>query len=205
MQMNDTTVDCYANDAESSRDYMLITIYTTLMSITIGGNLLVIIAFATDAALRAIANYWIVSLSLTDIFVSITAMPLQVCAHVTHTLCVGQLWQLYHYNRWTLGERVCDMFIVFDVLSCTCSIYHLLLISLDRYLCVRFPVQYPRARSGPRALAAIACVWLFCICLATPRLFKWKVIRVPHVFHTQPARGRTNHPIAIAYSVTSRT
>jgi hypothetical protein len=80
--MNDTgTVDCYADGgAESSRDYTLITIYTTLMCITIGGNLLVITAFATDAALRAIANYWIVSLSLTDIFVSTTAMPLQVCA-----------------------------------------------------------------------------------------------------------------------------
>lgn len=60
------------------------------------------------------------------------------------------------------------------MLCCTCSIYHLALISLDRYLCVRFPIAYPTLRTSPRTILAIFLTWVWCAILAMPRLFGWK-------------------------------
>lgn len=52
--------------------------YCTLICVTVSGNLLVILAFTKEPTLQAITNYWIVSLSLTDICLACTVLPLQV-------------------------------------------------------------------------------------------------------------------------------
>ena len=68
-------------------------------------------------------------MSLTDITLAITVMPLQVGFEEKkgefHNF---QIVKFYHGGSWILGTLACDLFIVLDVLSCTCSIYHLVLI-----------------------------------------------------------------------------
>ena len=134
--------------------------YFLLIWVTVTGNVLVILAFARDPTLQAITNYWIVSLAVTDIILAVTVMPLQV----TRELNGG---------AWIWGSLMCDLFICLDVLNCSCSIYHLGLISLDRYLCVRFPIRYPSFRSPRRTLYAIGLTWLWCSLISLPRLW-WK-------------------------------
>uniref|UniRef100_A0A914VZ02 G-protein coupled receptors family 1 profile domain-containing protein n=1 Tax=Plectus sambesii TaxID=2011161 RepID=A0A914VZ02_9BILA len=141
--------------------------YCSLIGVTVSGNLLVILAFAKEPTLRAITNYWIVSLSLTDICLACTVLPLQLAREL-------------NYGLWYYGETWCDVFICLDVLCCTCSIYHLALISLDRYLCVRFPIAYPSLRTSPRTIWAISLTWVWCAILAMPRLFGWKDAFVPN-------------------------
>lgn len=52
--------------------------YLVVIVLTVGGNLLVVAAFARETTLRAITNYWIVSLAITDVVLALTVMPLQV-------------------------------------------------------------------------------------------------------------------------------
>lgn len=132
-----------------------------LLTFCIAGNLLVVLSFANEPTLQVITNYWIVSLSLTDIILATAVMPLQM------------MRELYD-GKWTFGPLACDVFICMDVLCCTCSIYHLCLISLDRYFCVRFPFAYPQIRTKKATVTAIVCTWCVCIIISLPRLIGWK-------------------------------
>lgn len=132
-----------------------------LIVVTIGGNTLVILAFHIEPSLQVITNHWIVSLALTDIILAAVVMPLQISRELFD-------------GRWVFGALACDVFISLDVLCCTCSIYHLCLISLDRYFCVRYPISYPRIRTPQATLAAICATWFWCIAISFPRLLGWK-------------------------------
>ena len=79
-------------NSTASADVFQITTYATVSLMTIAGNLLVIGAFMKDTTLRvrldsrcllsdamqAIANYWIVSLSSTDIILATIVLPFRV-------------------------------------------------------------------------------------------------------------------------------
>ena len=80
------------------REYVTIVLYIILLVTTICGNILVIAAFCTDNTLQAISNYWIVSLSLTDIVLASTVLPLQV-HYLNRTLIDSCCCSLSNYGR----------------------------------------------------------------------------------------------------------
>lgn len=73
-----------AEEALSLTPLAIVTVvgYCTLIGVTVSGNLLVILAFSKEPTLQAITNYWIVSLSLTDICLACTVLPLQVVSRI---------------------------------------------------------------------------------------------------------------------------
>eukprot|EP00058_Branchiostoma_floridae_P022199 XP_002607689.1 hypothetical protein BRAFLDRAFT_82865 [Branchiostoma floridae] len=97
--------------------------YTALLSIpliagTVFGNCLVIMAVYRERNLRSITNYFIVSLAVTDALMAVLVMPLAVYFEVM--------------QMWTMGFVMCDVFVTFDVMFCTASIFNLVAISIDR-------------------------------------------------------------------------
>ncbi|XP_019615964.1 PREDICTED: D(4) dopamine receptor-like [Branchiostoma belcheri] len=97
--------------------------YTALLSLpliagTIFGNFLVIMAVYREKNLRSMTNYFIVSLAVTDALMAVLVMPLAVYFEVVQS--------------WTLGFVMCDIFVTFDVMFCTASIFNLVAISIDR-------------------------------------------------------------------------
>lgn len=77
-------------------------------------------------------------------------------------------------DYWVFGRIFCDIWAAVDVLCCTASIMSLCVISIDRYIGVRYPLQYPMIVTEKRALLAMLGVWILSIVISIGPLLGWK-------------------------------
>ena len=132
------------------------------------GNMLVIIAIATEKALKGIQNWFIASLAVADFMVGLIIMPFSLAQELM--------------GYWLFGELWCSLHAAIDVLACTSSINNICLISLDRYWSITQAVDYLKSRTPRRAIFMIAFVWLFSALICFPPLLGWRKKRVQSDF-----------------------
>ncbi|KZC11122.1 PREDICTED: tyramine/octopamine receptor-like [Dufourea novaeangliae] len=133
---------------------------TLLMIVIVVGNMLVIIAIATEKALKNIQNWFIASLAVADFFLGLVIMPFSLANEIM--------------GYWIFGYWWCDIYSAMDVLLCTASIMNLCLISLDRFWSITQAVKYLKKRTPARAALMIALVWLLSALVCIPPLLGWK-------------------------------
>lgn len=138
-------------------------IVTILVIMIVVGNMLVIIAIATEKALKNIQNWFIASLAVADFFLGLVIMPFSLANELM--------------GYWVFGSWWCDIHSAADVLLSTASIMNLCLISLDRYWSITQAVQYLKTRTPGRAAFMIAAVWIMSALICIPPLLGWKVKR----------------------------
>lgn len=138
-------------------------IVTILMIIIVVGNMLVIIAIATEKALKNIQNWFIASLAVADFFLGLVIMPFSLANELM--------------GYWVFGSWWCDIHSAADVLLSTASIMNLCLISLDRYWSITKAVEYLKTRTPTRAAIMITLVWIMSALICIPPLLGWKVTR----------------------------
>ncbi|XP_075235988.1 5-hydroxytryptamine receptor 2A [Lycorma delicatula] len=110
------------------------------------GNLLVCLAIVLDRRLHNVTNYFLLSLSVADLLVSLFVMPLGAIP--------GFL------GHWPLGVVWCNVYVTCDVLACSSSIMHMCCISLGRYLGIRNPLKTRHTYSTKRIVSIkVAIVW----------------------------------------------
>ena len=100
----------------------------SIVLMTIGGNILVLLAVILNRKLRTTTNYIVVSLAVADLFLGSLVLPFSA---------IYQMEQ-----RWMFGTTFCDIWAAIDVLCCTASILSLCAISIDRYIGVTRPLQH---------------------------------------------------------------
>lgn len=155
-----------------------ITIQTILISIillavilgTIIGNILVCIAVCLVRKLRRPCNYLLVSLAVSDLCVAVLVMPTALLYEVL--------------EEWRFGPLFCDIWVSFDVLSCTASILNLCAISVDRYWAITKPLEYGVKRTPRRMMLCVALVWLGAACISLPPLL---ILGNKHELEKRPA------------------
>lgn len=127
---------------------------------TIFGNMLVILAFIMFYRIRMKTNIFLVSLACTDLCVALLSMPLW-----TVYLLTGPGWVLHHVliRIWTLT----------DILFGTASIMNLMVISIDRLICINKPLEYDNVMTWARIRAAVIFVWAYSLLLAMTSYFLW--------------------------------
>lgn len=123
---------------------------------TIIGNVLVCVAVCLVRKLRRPANYLLVSLAVSDLCVAVLVMPTALLYEVL--------------GKWSFGTVFCDIWVSFDVLSCTASILNLCAISVDRYWAITKPLEYGVKRTPRRMMLCVALVWLGAACISLPPL-----------------------------------
>uniref|UniRef100_A0A336KQY6 CSON014284 protein n=1 Tax=Culicoides sonorensis TaxID=179676 RepID=A0A336KQY6_CULSO len=123
---------------------------------TIIGNVLVCVAVCLVRKLRRPCNYLLVSLAVSDLCVAVLVMPTALLYEVI--------------EEWKFGPVFCDIWVSFDVLSCTASILNLCAISVDRYLAITKPLEYGVKRTPKRMMLNVAFVWLGAACISLPPL-----------------------------------
>ncbi|KAE8584692.1 hypothetical protein XENTR_v10021068 [Xenopus tropicalis] len=126
-----------------------------IIILTIGGNILVIMAVSLEKKLQNATNFFLMSLAVADMLVGILVMP------------VSLVTILYDY-AWPLPRKLCPIWISLDVLFSTASIMHLCAISLDRYVAIRNPIEHSRFNSRTKAMMKIAAVWTISIGISMP-------------------------------------
>ncbi|XP_066985154.1 alpha-2C adrenergic receptor [Macrobrachium rosenbergii] len=145
-------------------------IITVAMIVVVVGNMLVIIAIATEKALKNITNWFIASLAVSDFLLGLIIMPFSLA-----NLLMGY---------WMFGNLWCELHAAIDVLLSTASINNICLISLDRYWSITHAVAYLKKRTPERAAIMIVAVWLFSGLVSIPPLLGWKETRAPEEFPT---------------------
>lgn len=124
--------------------------------VIITGNLLIMIAYGINKKLRVMNNYFLVSLSIADFLIGSLSIPCY-----TAYVLIG---------NWT-GTHGCDLWLSVDYGLTTSSILHLLLISLDRYLAVKYPLVYRVHRRSRNVLFALSVVWIISFTIWMPAIF----------------------------------
>ena len=135
-------------------------IMTAMMIVIVVGNLLVVIAIATENNLTSVQNWFIASLAAADLLIGLMIMPFSLA------------YELMGY--WMFGEIWCEIHSASDVFLCTSSIMNICLISLDRYWSITRAIDYLNARTPSRVAIMIGAVWILSGLISIPPLLGWK-------------------------------
>ncbi|XP_035287205.1 trace amine-associated receptor 13c-like [Anguilla anguilla] len=131
----------------TAADVLLYMSVAVVVSLTVCGNLLVIISICHFKQLQTPTNFLLLSLAIVDFLVGVIVMPL-------------------YFTMW-IGPGRC-----FDILYCTTlkiasycftciSAYNVALIALDRYLALSNPFHYSMKMTDNITLRIIAILWLY--------------------------------------------
>lgn len=110
------------------------------------GNSLVILSVCRHSKLRVTTNWFVVSLACADILVALFAMTFNASVIIS--------------GRWLFQPWVCDFWNSCDVLASTASILHLCCISIDRYIAIMRPLDYPMKITTKRVVYILCGVWI---------------------------------------------
>lgn len=147
-------------EVELSRAIPLGLVLGAFIVFAIAGNILVILSVVCNRHLRTPTNYFIINLAIADLLLSTTVLPVSATLEIL--------------NYWVFGRIFCDIWAAVDVLCCTASIMSLCVISIDRYIGVSYPLQYPGIVTEKRALLAMLGVWALSVVISIGPLFGWK-------------------------------
>lgn len=154
----DACEDCERADCTYGLSNMLTIVFIFLCSISgfsaAGGNLAVLVAFSHSKTIRRRMNiYFILSLTVADMFIGITMTPLYICYAAIRdplwlTKLEGFLW----------------------IVTVTASTHSLSAVSLDRMIAILYPLRYHRIMTKKRCRVVIQLIWLGSVIFGLPRL-----------------------------------
>uniref|UniRef100_A0AC35TZU2 G_PROTEIN_RECEP_F1_2 domain-containing protein n=1 Tax=Rhabditophanes sp. KR3021 TaxID=114890 RepID=A0AC35TZU2_9BILA len=131
----------------------IISVLALLDVIVIFGNFMVIVAVMLRRRLRTATGYLILSLAVADLLVGMLILPFSMANEILN-------------NFWIFGETWCTFWLTVDIWMSTASIWNLVAISIDRYIAIIKPLNYPMIVTKFRARCIVAAVWIgsFIIC-----------------------------------------
>uniref|UniRef100_H3CFT1 Cholinergic receptor muscarinic 3 n=1 Tax=Tetraodon nigroviridis TaxID=99883 RepID=H3CFT1_TETNG len=144
---------------------VIIIIFLTgsLSLVTVVGNILVLLSFKVNKALKTVNNYYLLSLAFADLTIGTLSMNL----YTTYIIM----------DQWALGPVVCDLWLAIDYVASNTSVMNLLVISvLFRYFSVTRPLTYRAKRTTKRAMTMICLAWSISIILWAPAILFWQYI-----------------------------
>ncbi|XP_078535166.1 alpha-1D adrenergic receptor-like [Lissotriton helveticus] len=124
------------------------------------GNILVILSVAFNRHLQTVTNYFIVNLAMADLLLSTTVLPFSATLEVL--------------GFWAFGRIFCNIWAAVDVLCCTASIMSLCIISIDRYIGVKYSLKYPTIMTERKAVVILVVLWLSSMVISIGPLLGWK-------------------------------
>ncbi|KAM4809293.1 alpha-1D adrenergic receptor [Rhinophrynus dorsalis] len=160
------------NDTEDSINGTSMAVTLNLQALSVGvflavfilfaivGNILVILSVACNRQLQTVTNYFIVNLAIADLLLSTTVLPFSATLEVL--------------GFWTFGRIFCDIWAAVDVLCCTASIMSLCIISVDRYVGVKYSLKYPTIMTEKKAVIILILLWVSSMVISIGPLLGWK-------------------------------
>lgn len=137
-----------------SFSFLLLIIIATLF-----GNSLVILAFKRSSKIRTKTNYFVVSLAVADILVALVSMP---------------IWAAYLMSGVELKQGLLKIWTFMDILCGVASIINLTAISIERYFCISYPLNYHTTMTSFKAITTIIIIWVFSIIMSSLKIILWK-------------------------------
>ena len=164
-QLNNTTgcMKAAAMSSEDSRSPAAIAIQAAFMLIIIlsslVGNTLIVLAMYRNISLRSITSVFIANLAMADFLLALLGMPFTMASSITYDWVFGKVW--------------CTINGMFNSIFCIASMLSLAAVSIDRYVAIIKPLQYPLIMTSRLAFCMISYVWFHAIILSFLPVFGW--------------------------------
>ncbi|XP_017676361.1 PREDICTED: 5-hydroxytryptamine receptor 5B-like isoform X2 [Lepidothrix coronata] len=140
---------------------LVLTLLVLLTVATFLWNLLVLATILRVKAFHRVPHNLVASTAVSDALVAALVMPLSLVKE----LSAGR--------RWRLGRELCLVWVSFDVLCCTASIWNVTAIALDRYWSITRHLQYTLLTRRRISNVMIALTWLLSAAISLAPLFGW--------------------------------
>ncbi|XP_078343201.1 histamine H2 receptor-like [Oculina patagonica] len=115
-------------------------------------NMLVLVLYRKRRQLRTKTNTLLVSLATSDLLMGLCGIPLYIACNaiLNENICIAQA-------------------VVFRFIAVS-TMFHILAITGERYVCVLHPMRYINIVTGKRILRVIACIWTISLFVALIQL-----------------------------------
>ena len=123
------------------------------------GNALILLAIYRNYRLRSITSVFIASLAVADLGVALIGMPFTLTSSITYS--------------WIFGNIFCKINGVTNSIFCIASMLNLAAVSIDRYIAIIKPLNYPLIMTSRKAFLMVVCVWLQALLCAILPLLGW--------------------------------
>ncbi|KAM4584424.1 alpha-1A adrenergic receptor [Odontesthes bonariensis] len=133
---------------------------SVFIMVAIVGNILVILSVVCNKHLQTVTNFFIVNLAMADLLLATIVLPFSASLEVL--------------GCWVFGRVFCNIWAAVDVLCCTASILSLCIISIDRYIGVKYCLKYPSIMTEKKAVAILVLVWVSSTVISVGPLLGWK-------------------------------
>ena len=142
--------------------------YCLIFIVSLAGNIVIGIIVYKKKTMRKPINFFIVNMAMSDLFLPIIMIPKVIQTHYTHSWFIGG----------SLGQALCKLSYFLQSLSAIVSIQSLVLIAVDRFGAVVFPLRSPLISSKLCPFFILA-TWIFAIAVTSPELFVNKLVEYP--------------------------
>lgn len=175
--MNNSTASPLDNiNQESSCSQLASTLFIVVLSIisftTFIGNLLVIVSFLKTPDLKTSTNYYIVNMALSDV--------LSVCFNWPLYAAEGMLTSKVFITG-TLTTVVCKLGMYFRGISQAVSVLSLVLIAVDRYIAIVFPMKFSMLNNKRARVTLSLLTWIIPVTSGFPYFLTTKSVKVGHL------------------------
>ncbi|OPJ79777.1 5-hydroxytryptamine receptor 5A [Patagioenas fasciata monilis] len=140
---------------------LILTLLVLLTVATFLWNLLVLATILRVKAFHRVPHNLVASMAVSDVLVAALVMPLSLVKE----LSAGR--------RWRLGRELCLVWVCFDVLCCTASIWNVTAIALDRYWSITRNLDYTLLTRRRISNVMIALTWVLSAAISLAPLFGW--------------------------------
>ncbi|XP_029932014.1 trace amine-associated receptor 13c-like [Myripristis murdjan] len=136
---------CRGQMRSSSEALVLYTLLSTIALLTVALNLLVIISISHFRQLHTPTNLLLLSLAVSDLLVGILVMPIEAIRFIE--------------TCWVLGQLMCALSYIVGFILTSASVGNMVLISVDRYIAICYPLLYPSKITQSRVKVSVCLCW----------------------------------------------
>ena len=142
--------------------------FCLIIIVSLVANSLIVILVCKTPNLKKPMNYFIANMALSDLLYPIFWIPWNLSYLQTSSFLIGG----------QLGQALCKLVPFFGNVSFVVSIQNLILIAVDRFGAVVFPLRSPLIRSK-LCLFFILTTWIVAVAFNSPDLFTYKLVEYP--------------------------
>ncbi|XP_032900147.1 5-hydroxytryptamine receptor 5A [Amblyraja radiata] len=139
---------------------LVLTLLAILVLATFLWNVLILVTILRVRTFHRVPHNLVASMAISDVMVAALVMPLSL----VHEL---------DGRRWRLGKVLCQVWISFDVLCCTASIWNVTAIALDRYWSITRHLEYTLKTRKKISNIMIILTWVLSSVISLSPLFGW--------------------------------
>ena len=136
-----------------------------IIAVSLTGNSFIVLIVYKTPTLRKPINYFIASMSMSDLLFSMTWIPYQLSKLHTNSWLIGG-----HF-----GQALCKLIPFFADFSTIVSIQNLVLITVDRFGAVVFPLRSPLLKSKLCPFF-ISATWIIAAAVCSTTFFAKKLV-----------------------------